>query len=59
MLKEFIAETMGLDEFDDDEFRTQIDQIDVLSATELIFCFKDGRKLHRTWNGKKVEEAND
>ena len=49
MLKPFIAETLGIHKFDDAEFERQIDHIDVLSASEMLFWFKDGSTIKRTW----------
>ena len=53
VLKSFIAETLGIAEFDDREFDIQIDHIDVLSAAEMIFHFKDGRTVSRKWEQPK------
>lgn len=49
LLKPFIAETLGIAEFDESEFARQIDHIEVLSAAEMVFYFKDGRTINRTW----------
>ena len=49
VLKPFIAETLGIPQFDDAEFERQIDHIDVLSASEMLFYFKDGSTIKRTW----------
>lgn len=53
VLKPFVAETLGIPEFDDAEFEKRIDHIDVLSATEMVFHFKDGRTVSRTWEQPK------
>lgn len=53
VLKPFIAETLGIAEYDDGEFEKRIDHIDVLSATEMVFHFKDGRTVSRTWEQPK------
>ncbi len=53
VLKSFIAETLGISEFDDAEFEKQIDHIDVISATEMVFHFKNGDTLSRTWKKPK------
>ena len=53
VLKPFISETLGIAEFDDGEFEKQIDYIDVLSATEMVFHFKDGRTVSRKWEQPK------
>ena len=52
-LKAFIAETLGLSEFDDTVFDAQIDHIDVISETNMVFCFKDGRMISRAWERPK------
>ena len=52
-LKAFIAETLGLPEFDDAVFDAQIDHIDVISETNMVFCFKDGRMISRAWERPK------
>lgn len=49
VLKPFIAETLGIPKFDDAEFEKRIDHIDVLSASEMVFHFKDGGTVGRTW----------
>ena len=36
-----------------DEFEKQIDHIDVLSSTEMVFHFKNGRTVSRTWEQPK------
>ena len=49
LLKPFIAQVLGIATFDDAEFDRQIDHIDVLSATEIVFHFKDGSAVSSTW----------
>lgn len=49
MLKPFIAETLGIPKSDDAESEKRIDHIDVLSASEMVFHFKDGGTVGRTW----------
>ena len=46
--------TLGIAKFDDGEFEKQIEHIDVLSATEMVFYFKDGRTVSRTWEQPKT-----
>ena len=53
VLKPFIAEALGIAEFDDAEFEKQIDHIDVISAAEMVFHFKDGGTVSRTWEQPK------
>ena len=55
LLKPFIAKTLEIAEFDDAEFERQIDHIDMLSATDMVFHFKGGRELGRTWEIPKRE----
>ena len=43
------AEVLGLDAFDAAAFREKIDRVEVLSSSELRFCFKDGRTVSRNW----------
>ena len=52
-MKPFIAETLGIMEFDDGVFDSQIEYIDVLSASEMVFHFKDGRTIPRIWEQPK------
>ena len=49
LLKPFIAQVLGIATFDDGEFDRQIDHIDVLSATEIVFHFKDGSAVRSAW----------
>lgn len=53
LLKPFISETIGTTEFSDSEFDRQIDHIDVLSTSEMVFYYKDGRTVKRTWEQPK------
>ena len=62
LLKPFIANTLGMAEFDESAFRDTIDYIEVLSASEMVFHCKDGRIISRTWEqprpvGKPWTEA--
>ncbi|MCD8341243.1 MAG: recombinase family protein, partial [Clostridiales bacterium] len=49
LLKAMISEVMGTENFDEGAFRERIDHIDVLSASEIVFCFKDGTAVSREW----------
>lgn len=49
LLEQMAAEVLGLDAFDAAVFREQIDRVEVLSSSELRFCFKDGRTVSRNW----------
>ena len=53
VLKTFIAEALGIHEFDNTEFEKQIEHIDILSATEMVFHFKNGNTLSRIWKKPK------
>ena len=48
-LKAMAAEVLGLGEFDADVFSERIDHIDVVSATKIVFHFKDGNVVRRKW----------
>lgn len=49
LLEQMAAEVLGLDAFDAAAFREKIDRVEVLSSSELRFCFKDGRTVSRNW----------
>ena len=49
LLEQMVAEVLGLDAFDAAAFREQIDRVEVLSSSELRFCFKDGRTASCEW----------
>lgn len=53
LLKPFIAETLGLAEYDEQSVNEQIDHIDVLSVTEMDFHLCDGRIINRKWEHRK------
>ena len=44
---------LGISEFDEATFKEKIDRIDVLSASEIVFCFKNGKTVSRTWEQPK------
>ena len=57
------AEVLGLDSFDEAEFKSKIAFISVLSDTEIAFHFLDGRIENRQWDfarptHKWTEEQN-
>ena len=54
-LRKMIADVLEISGFDEKIFNEQIDHIDVLSASEVVICFKDGRKINRTWIQPKRE----
>lgn len=49
LLEQMASEVLGLDAFDAAAFREKIDRVEVLSSSELRFCFKDGRTVSRNW----------
>ena len=49
LLEQMATGVLGLDAFDAAVFREQIDRVEVLSSSELRFCFKDGRTVSRNW----------
>lgn len=53
LLRSMTANVLGIAEFDEIVFKEQIDHIDVLSASEIMFCFKDGKTVSRTWEKPK------
>lgn len=52
-LRNMIADVLGIAEFDEPVFNEQIDHIDVVSASEIVFCFKDGKTVSRVWEQPK------
>jgi site-specific DNA recombinase len=56
-LESTAAEVLGLDAFDEEVFKAQIERIDVPSANRLIFVFKDGRIEERTWKDRSRAES--
>ena len=53
LLRNMTADVLGITDFNEAVFNEQIDHIDVLSASEIVFCFKDGRTVSRTWEKPK------
>ncbi|MCC8075267.1 MAG: recombinase family protein [Clostridiales bacterium] len=49
LLKSLTADVLGVAEFDEGLFRERIDHIDILSASEVTFVFKDGTTNSREW----------
>lgn len=49
MLQKVCAEVMGLDEFDEDVFGQQIEEIIVIGADTLTFRFYDGHEVTTKW----------
>ena len=49
LLKVMISEVLDTEDFDEGVFRERIDRIDVLSASEIVFCLKDGTAVSREW----------
>lgn len=44
-----IAEVMGLPAFDETAFSAQMERIEFHAPDALVFIFKDGRRVSRTW----------
>ncbi len=57
VLEETAAGVLGLDTFDADAFKAQIERIDVPGANRLIFVFKDGHTEERTWKDRSRAES--
>lgn len=55
LLKPFLAEVLGIAAFDENIFDEQVSHIDVVSASEMVICFKDGRKISHIWQQPKRE----
>jgi DNA invertase Pin-like site-specific DNA recombinase len=53
ILKPFIADVLGIAEFEDNIIDARIDYIDVISATEMLFHFKDGSEVSKAWEQPK------
>lgn len=49
LLKAMISEVLDTEDFDEGVFRERIGHIDVLSASEIVFCLKDGTAVSREW----------
>ena len=48
-LQKISAEVMELPEHDPKAFREQVEYIEVVSPTEVVYHFKDGRKIPHDW----------
>ena len=57
VLKATAAQVLGLDAFDEEVFKAQIERIDVPGANRLIFIFKDGHTEERTWKDRSRAES--
>lgn len=44
-----IAEALGIDKFDEDEFSSRVDHIEVLKGEPLKIYMKDGHVIEKTW----------
>ena len=50
ILEKLSSEAMGLDSFDESFFLKKIDHIDAFNDGKLIFYFKDGSMVEKTWS---------
>ena len=57
ILKSTAAAVLGLETFDEDAFKEQIEYIDVPEANRLIFVFRDGHTEERTWKDRSRAES--
>ena len=46
------ASVLGTAEFDEENFRSQIERIEVPSFNHLVYIFKDGRREEHVWQDK-------
>ena len=51
------AEVMGLDTFNEDIFKKNINQIIIPQQGKLIFVFHDGREIEKSWEYKPRSES--
>lgn len=49
ILEAVTAEVLGLDAFDGDAFLSEIDHMEVPDTNRIIYVFKDGRIIEKTW----------
>ena len=51
------ASVLGTTEFDEENFRSQIERIEVPSFNHLVYIFKDGRREERVWQDKSRRDS--
>jgi len=57
ILKDVSVEVLGTDIWDDDEFDSQIDHIEVPADNHLVFVFRDGHQTERIWAHRSRRES--
>ena len=51
------ASVLGMAEFDEENFRSQIERIEVPAFNHLVYVFKDGRRKERVWQDKSRRDS--
>ena len=51
------ASVLGMAEFDEENFRSQIERIEVPAFNHLVYVFKDGRREERVWQDKSRRDS--
>ena len=57
ILERVTADALKLKEFDEAVFRTKVDHIDVFNDSRLIYYFKDGEIIEKSWNYPSRKES--
>lgn len=57
ILERVTAEVLGLDKFDSDSFLRKIDHIDAFNDSRLVYFFKDGKTIEKTWTFPSRSES--
>lgn len=57
ILKDITASVLGLEQFDETVFKTRIATIRVPAFNRLVFVFKDGSEVERTWQYRSRRES--
>ena len=57
ILETTTAEALGLEAFDAEIFKEQIERIDVPGANRLVFVFRDGHTVERIWKDRSRSES--
>ena len=51
------ASVLGMAEFDEENFRSQIERLEVPAFNHLVYVFKDGRRKERVWQDKSRRDS--
>ena len=51
------ASVLGMAEFDEENFRSQIERIEVPAFNHLVYVFRDGRREERVWQDKSRRDS--